>query len=340
MHSLFKSHRILIIIIEEVGISHRRDMFIGNLVVLVVILCIVSDASQFAAVAAYTINSPTKLTNRGKSTIFMKRDFNSRETSNFDAIWKQGKRLFASTVAAMFTLQGFDIRSPVSYAAPVTSFPGVVPTTATSSYLSGAEQQLIRLFEDNLPSVVYINTFVERVDFFSRDVLEFPAGTGSGFVWDKDGHIVTNYHVIRNAETATVTVTSADGKTTRTYQATVVGVDPDKDVAVLKIILPKEKDSIRTGNDEIGKRSMISTSGSSGINSAKQVFSTVIPTWKPIKIGSSANLKVGQFTIAIGNPFGLDHTLTTGVVSGLGREVRSPSNRPITNVIQTGIVRY
>jgi S1-C subfamily serine protease len=181
-----------------------------------------------------------------------------------------------------------------------------VPTHAIdTSYLTTAETQLIDLFQRNIPSVVYINTFVERVDFFSMNVMEVPAGTGSGFVWDTDGHIVTNYHVIRNAETAKVTVTNPDGKTTRTYKAKVIGVDPDKDVAVLQV------ESKLKNNGKIN--------------------------WKPIKLGSSANLKVGQYAIAIGNPFGLDHTLTTGVVSGLGREVRSPSNKPISNVIQTGI---
>lgn len=182
------------------------------------------------------------------------------------------------------------------------------------SYLTGAENQVISLFEKNLPSVVYIDTFIERVDFFSMNVMEVPAGTGSGFVWDTDGHIVTNYHVIRNAETAKVTVRSADGKSTRTYKAKVLGVDPDKDVAVLAIDDSAILDKIDGGNGKVAVKR--------------------IP-WKPVTLGSSANLKVGQFTVAIGNPFGLDHTLTTGVVSGLGREVRSPSNKPISNVIQT-----
>eukprot|EP00981_Chlorochromonas_danica_P000732 scaffold156_cov173-Ochromonas_danica.AAC.20 len=129
------------------------------------------------------------------------------------------------------------------------------------------------------------------------NVMEVPAGTGSGFVWDDQGHIVTNYHVIRNAQSAKVTLTDSSGKT-KTLTAKVLGVDPDKDVAVLIV-------------------------DNNGIH------------WKPIKKGTSSSLKVGQFALAIGNPFGLDHTLTTGVVSGLGREVRSPSNKPINNVIQT-----
>lgn len=167
--------------------------------------------------------------------------------------------------------------------------------------MRASEDQVIRLFERNTPSVVYINTFAERIDIFSMNVMEVPIGSGSGFVWDNEGHIVTNYHLIRNAKSAKVVVTSADGKTTQTYKADVTGVDPDKDIAVLCV------------------------------NSKKRM------PWKPIQLGNSGKLRVGQFTLAIGNPFGLDHTLTSGIISGLGREMRSPSNRPISNVIQTGI---
>ena len=150
------------------------------------------------------------------------------------------------------------------------------------------EATAIRIFDDSRPSVVNINTYVNQIDSLSMNVLEVPAGTGSGFVWDKDGHVITNYHVIRNAAAAKVSFTAVDGKVS-TFDAKVTGVDPDKDVAVLSV----------------GTSSML----------------------KPIKLGPSTNLKVGQATYAIGNPFGLDHTLTTGVVSGLGREVFSPNNR-------------
>ncbi|CEM08579.1 unnamed protein product [Vitrella brassicaformis CCMP3155] len=130
--------------------------------------------------------------------------------------------------------------------------------------------------------------------------MEFPAGTGSGIVWDKKGHIVTNFHVIENAQSAAVTLTSTKGgKTERVqYKAAVAGYDPDKDIAVLRI----EAD-------------------------AKDL--------RPVALGESMRVRVGQTALAIGNPFGLDHTLTTGVVSGLGREIRSPNGRRIDNVIQT-----
>ncbi|CAN1806107.1 Protease Do-like 1, chloroplastic, partial [Linum perenne] len=133
-------------------------------------------------------------------------------------------------------------------------------------------------------------------------------GSGSGFVWDKDGHIVTNYHVIRGASDLKLVlfilfpppplcrVTLSDQTA---YDATVVGFDQDKDVAVLRVDAPKDK-------------------------------------LKPIPVGVSADLLVGQKVYAIGNPFGLDHTLTTGVISGLRREISSAATgRPIQDVIQT-----
>ncbi|KAK2661783.1 hypothetical protein Ddye_000357 [Dipteronia dyeriana] len=156
------------------------------------------------------------------------------------------------------------------------------------------ELATVRLFQDNTPSVVYITNLAVKQDAFTLDVLEVPQGSGSGFVWDKNGHIVTNYHVIRGASDLKVTLADQS-----TYDARVVGYDQDKDVAVLSIEAPKGK-------------------------------------LKPIPIGISANLLVGQKVYAIGNPFGLDHTLTTGVISGLRREISSAATgRPIQDVIQT-----
>lgn len=154
----------------------------------------------------------------------------------------------------------------------------------------------MQLFEKATPSVVYINTFFETRDAFTTNVLETPQGTGSGFIWDTDGHIVTNFHVIRTTESAFVTITDGKGEQA-SFRATLQGFDADKDIAVLKV------------------------------NSTAPLL--------PVKLGNSSQLRVGQSALAIGNPFGLDHTLTVGVVSGLGREVRSPSGRPISNVIQT-----
>jgi len=209
------------------------------------------------------------------------------------------------------------------------------------------EERRIAVFERTAPSVVFIDTFTEQRDAFSTNVMEVPLGSGSGFVWDEDGHIVTNYHVVRNARSAQIAFltkkesstlsssstfgsgktnfgpimksatsgadnsegdeifpyTSARGGQTvdfkrSVYKARVVGVDPGKDIAVLKVDAPVED-------------------------------------LYPINVGTSTGLRVGQQSLAIGNPFGLDHTLTAGVISGIGREVRSPIGRPISNVIQT-----
>ncbi|OVA09835.1 PDZ domain [Macleaya cordata] len=160
--------------------------------------------------------------------------------------------------------------------------------------LQADELATVRLFQDNTPSVVYITNLAVRQDAFTLDVLEVPQGSGSGFVWDKDGHIVTNYHVIRGASDLRVTLADQS-----TYEAKVVGFDQDKDVALLRVEAPKDK-------------------------------------LKPIPVGVSADLLVGQKVYAIGNPFGLDHTLTTGVISGLRREISSAATgRPIQDVIQT-----
>ncbi|WP_299459628.1 trypsin-like peptidase domain-containing protein [uncultured Gimesia sp.] len=120
-----------------------------------------------------------------------------------------------------------------------------------------------------------------------------PQGSGSGFIWDRNGHIVTNFHVIQKADEATVTL--ADNTT---WKAKLVGFEQSKDLAVLRINAPSEQ-------------------------------------LKPIKVGYSADLQVGQTVLAIGNPFGLDQTLTTGIISGLGREIISATGRSIRNVIQT-----
>ena len=162
--------------------------------------------------------------------------------------------------------------------------------------LHDSEKALIKLFENTSPAVVFINTSAYRRDYFSRNIMEVPQGSGSGFVWDKEGHIVTNWHVIDGAKKIEVTFVGGE-----TFEAELVGEAPTKDLALLKI---KELD--------------------------KKV--------EPLTLGKSAVLKVGQSTIAIGNPFGLDHTLTTGVISALGREINSPSSFgeiKIPDIIQT-----
>jgi len=156
----------------------------------------------------------------------------------------------------------------------------------------------IELFETAAPSVVFITTSSLRQDYYSMKVTEIPEGTGSGFIWNDKGHIVTNFHVIESVVTkrgGKVTVTLSDQST---WDAEVIGVEPNKDLAVLKMNAPIEK---------------------------------IVP----LPIASSSSLRVGQSVFAIGNPFGLDQTLTTGVISALGREIDSRSGIPIKDVIQT-----
>jgi S1-C subfamily serine protease len=159
--------------------------------------------------------------------------------------------------------------------------------------LTAAEMSVTALFEEATPSVVYITSLALRRDFFRFNVMEIPSGTGTGFVWDDRGSIVTNFHVIRDAARAEVTL--ADGSN---WEATLVGYAREKDLAVLHIDAPRN-------------------------------------LLRPIRIGTSSDLKVGQSVLAIGNPFGFDQTLTTGIVSALGREIESPDGIPIRDVIQT-----
>lgn len=172
--------------------------------------------------------------------------------------------------------------------------PDAIPKIVTArGDLAEDEKNTIDLFEANSSSVVYITSIERLRSFFSLNIYEIPQGTGSGFIWDEDGRIVTNYHVVKDASRLEVTL--ADNSK---WDAIVIGAAPDKDIAVLKISAPSE-------------------------------------ILQPIIIGESANLKVGQKVYAIGNPFGLDRTMTTGIVSALEREIQSVSGRTIQGVIQT-----
>jgi S1-C subfamily serine protease len=159
--------------------------------------------------------------------------------------------------------------------------------------LSELEKSTIAIYRETRPSVVHITALTAKADRIGFNVQEVPKGTGTGFVWDGAGHIVTNFHVIQGASGAQVVL--ADGSR---YRAEPVGGLPEKDLAVLRIGAPESK-----------------------------LF--------PIKRGTSNDLQVGQSAFAIGNPYGLDQTLTTGVISALGREIESVTRQPIRNVIQT-----
>ncbi|MEO6434437.1 MAG: trypsin-like peptidase domain-containing protein, partial [Tepidisphaeraceae bacterium] len=163
--------------------------------------------------------------------------------------------------------------------------------------LAEDEKSTIELFKANSPSVVYITTLKQARDFRTLSILEIPQGTGSGFIWDDAGHIVTNFHVVQSMlqQGGSATVTLWDHQT---YPAKLVGVAPNYDLAILKIDTRASK-------------------------------------LRPIPIGESRDLQVGQKVFAIGNPFGLDQTLTTGVLSALGRTINAVTGRPIEDVIQT-----
>jgi S1-C subfamily serine protease len=159
--------------------------------------------------------------------------------------------------------------------------------------LSEDEKATIALYRQSAPSVVHVTRLTRRRDPFSMDLMQIQEGTGSGFIWDADGHVVTNNHVVAGATDFEV-ITSDQHK----YKATLVGASPDKDLAVLKIDAPKSDLHV-------------------------------------IPLGSSQDLQVGQKAFAIGNPFGLDQSLTAGVISALDREIGTESPRPIKGVIQT-----
>jgi S1-C subfamily serine protease len=159
--------------------------------------------------------------------------------------------------------------------------------------LAEDEKATIALFEAASPSVVHINTRKRVRNWFTRNLEEIPEGSGSGFLWDADGHVVTNFHVIQGADSALVTLVDHS-----TREASLVGFDRNQDLAVLRI----------------------EASGAA---------------IRPIALGTSSDLRVGQKVFAIGNPFGLDQTLTTGVISGLDREIMSVGGFPIRDVIQT-----
>ena len=162
-----------------------------------------------------------------------------------------------------------------------------------SAFKTNDEENNIEIFKRSSPSVVHITNSRLVRSFYSLNPQEVPQGTGTGFIWNQEGYIVTNFHVIQQANV--VTVTLQDGTS---YEAVPVGSDPDKDLAVL-------------------------------------IINVAEPALSPIILGDSSLLEVGRKVIAIGNPFGLDTTMTVGVVSALGREIDSISRRKIRDVIQT-----
>ncbi|MDJ0877895.1 MAG: trypsin-like peptidase domain-containing protein, partial [Halieaceae bacterium] len=161
------------------------------------------------------------------------------------------------------------------------------------SFKTEDEANSTEIYQAASPAVVYVTNVALQRSFFNRNVMEVPQGSGSGFVWDKNGLVVTNYHVIARANRLVVELHDNSS-----WDAEVIGVAPEKDLAVLRIEAPEEV-----------------------------LF--------PLPVGDSSELEIGRKVLAIGNPFGLDTTLTTGVVSALGREIKAANGRIIDGVIQT-----
>lgn len=191
----------------------------------------------------------------------------------------------ALVIVALWALPDWTMRNAAAQARPreVTPRQGFAP----------GEQAIIDLFEKSRGSVVFITTESRVIDLWTRNIFSIPRGTGSGFVWDERGHIVTNSHVVSGAAGARVRL--SDG---RDADATLVGVSPAHDLAVLRIDVSNPP--------------------------------------RPLQIGRSSDLRVGQTALAIGNPFGLDWTLTTGIVSALDRSLPTDDGRGLMeHLIQT-----
>jgi S1-C subfamily serine protease len=199
-------------------------------------------------------------------------------------------RAYVTLLMALATAPALAQREPAD---PGSTLPSAEAQGALPEGLGAEERRDIDVFRRASASVVYITAIAVRRDFWSFDVMQIPQGTGSGFVWDKQGHIVTNFHVIEEGDRFSVTLADQSE-----WEATVVGTAPDKDIAVIRIPAPPER-------------------------------------LVPLPTGRSAGLLVGQKVLALGNPFGLDHSMTAGIVSALGRELKSPSGRTIRDVIQT-----
>jgi len=186
----------------------------------------------------------------------------------------------------------------ISAARRVAVLAGVIAVTAAlprpaDAQLLEDERNTIDIVKRVKPSVVYVTNIQKVRDFFFGSEEVVPRGTGSGFLWDESGHIVTNFHVIEGGDSFSVMLSNQEQR-----QARLVGQEPNKDIAILKL-----------------------EGGLAGLT--------------PLRVGTSLDLQVGQKVIAIGNPFGFDHTVTTGIVSALGRSMLGAGGVTIRDMIQT-----
>ncbi|PKA66632.1 Protease Do-like 8, chloroplastic [Apostasia shenzhenica] len=216
------------------------------------------------------------------------------------------RRVFLASPGVYFYLNSSRYFSAIVLGESSVSIKEVTPPVFPSGPLFPSEERTVDIFEMNTYSVVNIFDVTLRPQLNLTGVVEVPEGNGSGVVWDDAGHIVTNYHVVGNALSrnplpdqvvARVNILAHEG-VQKNFEGKLVGADRAKDLAVLKVEAPKD-------------------------------------LLKPIKVGESSVLKVGQQCLAIGNPFGFDHTLTAGVISGLNRDILSQAGVTIGGGIQT-----
>ncbi|XP_008784256.2 protease Do-like 8, chloroplastic isoform X1 [Phoenix dactylifera] len=219
--------------------------------------------------------------------------------------WTTRRMLFASP-AICLCFHSSRYFTAVALGDPSVTVQDVTPRILPSGPLFPSEERIVELFERNTYSVVNIFDVTLRPQLNVTGVVEVPEGNGSGVVWDNDGHIVTNYHVVGNALSknpspgqvvARVNILASDG-VQKNFEGKLIGADRAKDLAVLKVEASAD-------------------------------------LLKSIKVGQSSALKVGQQCLAIGNPFGFDHTLTVGVISGLNRDIFSQTGVTIGGGIQT-----
>ncbi|KAM7278478.1 hypothetical protein ACFE04_005612 [Oxalis oulophora] len=215
------------------------------------------------------------------------------------------KRTMLTTFFLYLTTTRYNL-SAQALGDPSVTLEQVTRSVFPSDTLYPLEERIVGLFENNTYSVVNIFDVTLRPQLNITGVIEIPEGNGSGVVWDEQGHIVTNYHVIGNALSrkpslgevvARVNILASEG-VQKNFEGKLIGADRAKDLAVLKVDASED-------------------------------------LLKPIKVGQSSPLRVGQQCLAIGNPFGFDHTLTVGVISGLNRDISSKAGVTIGGGIQT-----
>ena len=174
----------------------------------------------------------------------------------------------------------------------------VIDKISSKDIIKYIEDEQTNIFENSISSVCYISTeYSSMINKYIMNKDYLPKGVGTGFIWDKKGHIITNFHVINKVDKALVTITDKN-RIKRTYVAKLTGVDPDIDLAILKIDAPESELQVINYNKDVKTR-------------------------------------IGQFAFAIGNPFGQDHTFTTGIISAINREITAPTGRKIYGIIQT-----